>query len=215
MTDAKRFVGSATARRVLESRYLGKDKEGKVIETPEQLFRRVARAVAQDGVSTLEDEFYNIMLRRDFLPNSPTLMNAGTEIGVLSACFVIPVEDSIESIFEASRRMAVIFKSGGGVGLSFSRLRPAGDMVMSTRGRSSGPVSFMHVFDTTAEVVKQGGRRRGAMMGSLRVDHPDIMAFINAKSDLAGFGQPLQHGGGRQAKQGTPRLRCQGRRPFS
>ena len=189
MADVDGFVGSATALRVLEARYLGKDEKGEVIETSDELFRRVAKAVASVGPEeaigpSLEDEFYMMMTRKDFLPNSPTLMNAGTPVGQLSACFVLPIEDSIESIFEQSRRMAIIFKSGGGVGLSFSRLRPAGDMVMSTRGKSSGPISFMHVYDMTAEVVKQGGRRRGAMMGSLHVNHPDIMAFIKAKEDL-------------------------------
>ncbi|WP_027339110.1 adenosylcobalamin-dependent ribonucleoside-diphosphate reductase [Halonatronum saccharophilum] len=180
---------SRNAINLLEKRYLKKNEDQEVIETPEEMFERVANNIssAEEDKKKQEyyqDKFYEIMTQFKFLPNSPTLMNAGTQLQQLAACFVLPVGDSMEGIFTAVKNAALIHKSGGGTGFSFSRLRPKDDVVQTTGGVSSGPLSFMEVFNSATDTVKQGGKRRGANMGMLRVDHPDILDFINAKGEL-------------------------------
>ena len=204
--EAKALLGvtddlklSINAAKVLEKRYLKRDADGKVVETPSQMFRRVADNVAhadslyganKEETKKIAEEFYEMMANLEFLPNSPTLMNAGTPMQQLSACFVLPIEDSIPGIFETLKNTAMIQQTGGGTGFSFSRIRPRGSLIKSTGGIASGPMSFLKVFNSVTEAMKSGGRRRGANMGILRVDHPDIVEFIISKEkdeSLASF----------------------------
>jgi len=186
--DLTKQVLTRTAETVLARRYYLKASDGETIETWEKLCKRVSNAIAEvekdsDQFEALRESYFRMMYHLDFLPNSPCLMNAGTDIGQLSACFVLPIEDSMDGIFTAIRNGALVHKTGGGTGYSFSRLRSRNASVRSTQGVASGPLSFAAVFDAATETIKQGGKRRGANMGVLRIDHPDIMDFICAKQN--------------------------------
>jgi ribonucleoside-diphosphate reductase alpha chain len=186
MPSQRPLILTENAKTVLSSRYLWKNEKGEIIETPEQMFHRVAEAVASVEKSeraAYVERFYDLMVSRRFMPNSPTLMNAGRPGGQLSACFVLPIEDSLESIFTTLKHTAKIHQSGGGTGFSFSKLRPVGSIVKSSSGVASGPISFLKIYDTATETIKQGGTRRGANMAILRADHPDIFEFIDCKRD--------------------------------
>ncbi|NLX07466.1 MAG: vitamin B12-dependent ribonucleotide reductase [Phycisphaerae bacterium] len=199
-TDAGRTRGelrlSENARRVLEARYLKKDKNGNPLETAEEMFRRVARTIASvearygagpADLADLEEQYYELMASGQFMPNSPTLMNAGREMGMLSACFVLPVRDSIDEIFESIKHTALIQKAGGGTGFAFDELRPTGDYIRSSGGTTSGPISFWRAFSEATNAIQQGAFRRGANMGMMYIHHPDILKFIHAKQDLQQF----------------------------
>jgi len=181
---------------ILRRRYLSKDKNGRIIETEDQLYHRVADASAkiesqygatEEQVKNTADNFYQLMAEKKFLPNSPALMNSGRKNGMLSACFVLPIEDSIEGIFNTVKNTALIQKAGGGTGFSFDKLRPTGDLVASSGGTTSGPISFMKVLSEATNAIQQGAFRRGANMGCMSINHPDILNFINAKQDPAAF----------------------------
>src|SRR4030042_220554 len=197
MTGENRKRGLQCMRtEILRRRYLWKDAQGNVIETPDQMFHRVANAIAtieskygatENQVKAIADEFYQLIKDSKFLPNSPTLMNSGGKNGMLTACFTLPVEDSIDAIFDAVKYAALIQKTGGGTGFSFDRLRPTGDIVRSSGGRTSGPISFARVFSEGTSAIQQGAFRRGANMGMMSSEHPDIINFIRAKSDPGAF----------------------------
>src|SRR4030042_432672 len=180
---------TVNAMEVLKARYLLRDERENITENPTQLFQRVAKAIAKidakfgENPAETEKTFNQMMAKLEFIPNTPTLFNAGTPIGQLSACFVLPVQDSLENIFTTVKNMALIEQTGGGAGFDFSQLRPKGDLVRAHKGVAAGPVMFMRVFDTATEVIKAGGKRRGAMMAILRVDHPDVIEFITAKQN--------------------------------
>ncbi len=195
-TDSEIPTLTENALRVLRARYLKKGENGKLVESPAELFRRVARSIATveelygaapEEVNEWEDRFYRLMTSGRFMPNSPTLMNAGREMGMLSACFVLPVGDSIDEIFDSVKYTAMIQKAGGGTGFAFDRLRPTGDYIKSSGGQTSGPIPFWRVFSEATNAIQQGAFRRGANMGMMYVHHPDILKFLHAKQDLTQF----------------------------